>query len=61
MMFNRTDFGIMKAFIFFIVFYWSSQALPVSEPRRDPVMTKLYSLVILYKGDSAAHILKVQC
>ena len=22
-------------------------------------MTKLYSLVILYKGDSAAHILKV--
>ena len=26
---------------------------------KDQAMTKLYSLVVLYKGDTAAHILKV--
>ena len=26
---------------------------------QDRAMTKLYSLVVLYKGDTAAHILKV--
>ena len=48
---------IIKAFISCL--HESSQALPVSDQRPGQIMTKLYSLVVLYKGDTAAHILKV--
>ena len=50
---------IIKAFISLVFMGLHKHYLFQTKDQDGTTMTKLYSLVVLYKGDSAAHILKV--
>ena len=51
--------GINYESIYFFVFMGLHKHYLFQTKGQARTMTKLYSLVVLYKGDTAAHILKV--